>query len=167
MKKKERAEAYKIQDQGFGAVYYKTKNAAGKTVYGQGKTSFLDAKYKEPFYTDMYNFEKYMMTKPDEPTIKVNDSDSKKDDILFNVDTTSKLDEKMKALADEPIVPFANDTIYANSSDMPSATNQVLSDDFEIVFDDEPTLEDSSKDGGAITETYETPTIKENKGKKS
>ena len=37
----------------------------------------------------------------------------------------------------------------------------------EIVFDDEPTLEDSSKDGGAITETYETPTIKENKGKKS
>lgn len=167
VKKKERAEAYKIQDQGFGAVYYKTKNAAGKTVYGQGKTSFLDAKYKEPFYTDMYNFEKYMMTKPDEPTIKVNDSDSKKDDILFNVDTTSKLDEKMKALADEPIVPFANDTIYANSSDMPSATNQVLSDDFEIVFDDEPTLEDSSKDGGAITETYETPTIKENKGKKS
>ena len=167
IKKKERAEAYKIQDQGFGAVYYKTKNAAGKTVYGQGKTSFLDAKYKEPFYTDMYNFEKYMMTKPDEPTIKVNDSDSKKDDILFNVDTTSKLDEKMKALEDEPIVPFANDTIYANSSDMPSATNQVLSDDFEIVFDDEPTLEDSSKDGGAITETYETPTIKENKGKKS
>lgn len=165
IRKKERAEAYKIQDQAFGAVYYKTKNASGKTVYGQGKTSFLDPKYKEPFYTDMYNFEKYMMTKPDSPTIKLNDEDSKKDDKLFNVDTTSKLEEKLKALEDEPIVPFANDTIYANQSDIPSG-NAPLDDDFEIVFDDEPVLEDASKDGGAITETYETPTIKENKGKK-
>ena len=34
-------------------------------------------------------------------------------------------------------------------------------DDFEIIFDDsEPTLEDASKDGGAITESYETPAIK-------
>ena len=164
IKKKERAEAYKIQDQAFGAVYFKTKNAAGKTIYGQGKTAFLDSKYSEPFYTDMYNFEKYMMTKPDTPTITINDEDSKKDDNLFNVDTTSKLEERMKIMADEPIVPFANDTIYANKTDLPSSNGSDIDDDFEIVFDEEdPKLEDASLDGGAITETYETPSIKENK----
>ena len=168
IKKKDRAEAYKIQDQGFGGVYYKTKNAAGKTIYGQGKTSFLDSKYKEHFDTDMYNFEKYMMTKPDSPTIKMDDEETKKDDKLFNVDTTSKLEEKLSIMADEPIVPYANDTIYANKTDLPSSNGSDIDNDFEIVFDDEePTLEDSSIDGGAITETYETPTIKETKNKKN
>ena len=37
-----------------------------------------------------------------------------------------------------------------------------LDDDFDIVIDtgtDTPTLENTKKDGGAITETYETPVI--------
>ena len=37
-------------------------------------------------------------------------------------------------------------------------------EEFEIVFENtDVTLEDSSRDGGAITESYETPTIKINK----
>ena len=38
-----------------------------------------------------------------------------------------------------------------------------IPDDFEIIFEDvDPTLEDSSVDGGAITEDYEPPAIKKN-----
>lgn len=163
-KKKERAEWFKIADQGFGAVYYKTKNATGKTIYGQGKTSFLDAKYKEKSRTLMFNFEKYMMTKPDSPTITINDSDtSSNPDTLFGTNTTSRLNDELRKMESDPIVPIKNDeTIFANSSTTGVAPK--IDDDIEIIFDNlEPTLDNSSRDGGAITETYESPTIKHNK----
>lgn len=163
MRKKERAEWFKIADQGFGAIYYKTKNAAGKTVYGQGKTSFLDSKYKEKARTLMFNFEKYMMTKPENPTITINDSDSSSNpDTLFGTNTTSRLNDELKKVVEDPIIPIKNDeTMFANST--PTGVTPKMDEDIEIIFDNlEPTLEDSSKDGGAITETYETPIIKHN-----
>lgn len=163
-KKKERAEWFKIADQGFGAIYYKTKNATGKTIYGQGKTSFLDSKYKEKSRTLMFNFEKYMMTKPDSPTITINDSDtSSNPDTLFGTNTTSRLNDELIKMESDPIVPIKNDeTIFANSSTTGVAPK--IDDDIEIIFDNlEPTLDNSSRDGGAITETYESPTIKHNK----
>lgn len=169
-RKKERAEWFKIADQGFGAVYYKTKNASGKTIYGQGKTSFLDSKYNEKSRTLMFNFEKYMMTKPESPTITMNDSDSDPDsnpDVLFGTNTISKLNSelnKMSATSSAPIKDDdLNDSIFANNQ---STIGKVpkTDDDIEILFEDlEPTLEDSATDGGAITETYESPSIKHNK----
>ena len=94
VKKKTRAEAYKIQDLGFKAVFFKTKDAKGKTIYGKGKTDFLNSKYKQKSHTLMFNFEKYMMSKPDTPTITLNDSDSANDDTLFGVNTSTKLNQE-------------------------------------------------------------------------
>lgn len=180
IKKKERAEAYKIADQGFGAIYYKTKNAGGKTIYGQGKTSFLNAKYSEKANILMFNFEKYMMSKPENPTITIKDSDSTaNDDLLFGVNTSTKLNQELERITKEPVIPIANDTTrikpspqYQNSNVISDATQEKpdfnsIPDDFEIIFDEpDLKLDDSSQDGGAITEDYESPVIKENKGKK-
>ena len=160
-----RAKPFKITDQGFGAVFYKTKTASGKTVYGQGKTSFLDPKYKERANVAMYNFEKYMMSKPESPSITINDSDSStNDDALFGVNTTSKLSEKMKRIADEPIIGV-NSMTNLEPPKMETTDNiEQNLDDFEIIFDDtENKAENAETDGGAITENYESPTIKHNK----
>ncbi len=173
-KKKERAESYKIAEQGFGKVYYKTKNAAGKTIFGKGKTSFLDAKYKEKFDSQMYNFEKYMMSKPDNPTIIIDDSDDTTDnDNLFGVNTTTRLNEELKKVMDndtneahmDNVVKASEDNtnIFVNSDENTMSEAPDIPDDFEIIFEDvDPTLEDSSVDGGAITEDYEPPAIKKN-----
>ena len=165
MEDKLRAKPFKITDQGFGAVFYKTKTASGKTVYGQGKTSFLDPKYKERANVAMYNFEKYMMSKPESPSITINDSDSStNDDALFGVNTTSKLSEKMKRIADEPIIGV-NSMTNLEPPKMETTDNiEQNLDDFEIIFDDtENKAENAETDGGAITENYESPTIKHNK----
>jgi hypothetical protein len=169
VKEKVRMKSWKIQDQGFGNVYYKTKNASGKSVFGKGKTSFLNEKYKEKANSQMYNFEKYMMNKPDNPTIILKDSDNTtNDDKLFGVNTNEKLNKEIEKLANESIITNqANDTRYVNTeafSKLENNTNTDPLEEFEIVFEDsEVTLEDASKDGGAITESYETPSIKINK----
>ncbi len=174
-KKKERAEAFKIAEQNFGDVFYKTKNAAGKTIFGRGKTSFLDSKYKEKFDTQMFNFEKYMMAKPDTPSIIIDDSDdTTNDDNLFGVNTTTRLNEELKKISNDSILTDNantnvvkasedNASIFANSDENTENQAPDIPDDFEIIFEDiEPTLENSNSDGGAITESYETPAIKKN-----
>ena len=162
VKKKTRAEAYKIQDLGFKNVFFKTKDEKGKTIYGKGKTDFLNSKYKEKAHTLMFNFEKYMMTKPDTPTITINDSDSSaNDDTLFGVNTSTRLNEELAKRANDSIVSSSSN--YSQDEDKKSVELDNL-DNFDIMFENiEPTLEDASKDGGAITETYETAAIKENK----
>ena len=97
VKDKERIKKHKLAELGFGSMFYKTKTANGKTVFGEGKTSFLADKYKQHQNTLMFNFEKYMMSKPDAPTITMNDSDnSTNDDSLFGVNTTNRLKEEIK-----------------------------------------------------------------------
>ncbi|MEG2348308.1 MAG: TraM recognition domain-containing protein [Clostridia bacterium] len=163
MEKKLRAEWFKVAEQGFGAVFFKTKNSYGKTIFGQGKTSFLDGKYMEKSDLLMFNFEKYMMSKPDEPTITINDSDKDSDsDKLFGVNTSSRLNEELNNISSKKEPPVANDETFVNT--VPTNTMPDTNiDDFEIIFDDEPNLEDANVDGGAITETYETSAIKRNK----
>lgn len=164
IRKKERAESFKIQDQGFGAVYYKTKNESGKTIYGQGRTSFLASKYKQKQNVLNYNFEKYMITKPDTPTVVINESDSENDDKLFGVNATQKFMEDLKSSHANDL--NKNDNNSSNYVNIASSTNENLQDMsqniiFEdIVFDNiEPQKENSKVDGGAITESYETPAI--------
>lgn len=169
MNDKDRMKIHKIAEMGFGSIYYKTKNAKGTTVFGEGKTSFLADKYQQKANITNYNFEKYMMTKPDSPSITIDDSDSSKDDTLFGVNTTSRLSEELKKIADEPIVPTSTPytppseaSSNANSSDNSSDNDTSFLDDFDIIFEDDPQVEDASKDGGAITEDYESPVIKRN-----
>ncbi|MEG0873242.1 MAG: type IV secretory system conjugative DNA transfer family protein [Clostridia bacterium] len=167
---KERMKKYKIADMGFGSVFYKTKNAKGTSVYGEGKTSFLDKKYQKKSDVIMYNFEKYMMSKPDNPTITMNDADSKKDDTLFGVNTSSRLSDELNKI-EENIVPNynkeskpSNVNVTNGDTDDNVGDAPIIPDDFEIIFDDdELTLENSAVDGGAITEDYETPAIKQKK----
>lgn len=158
IKKKERAESFKIADQGFGAIYYKTKNAAGKSIYGQGKTSFLDGKYKHKHPAEQYNFEKYMMSKPEGPTINLNTSDSSdNDDKLFGVNTTTRLMDELKSSNEAMFKNTVKEERFANVTTLrPSSVDP----GFEIEFDDlEPRIDNAKIDGGAITETYETPVI--------
>ncbi len=163
IKEKERMKAYKIQDQGFGDVYYKTKTAKGKSVFGKGKTSFLDSKYKEKANVQMFNFEKYMSNKPDSPTITFMDSDtSSNDDNLFGINTTNKLKKELENIANESIISNTNEKKYVNISEFGELenTNENNIQKYDIMFENAtPTLEDSSKDGGAITEKYESPVI--------
>lgn len=157
-KKKERMEGFKLADQPFGNVFFKTKNTAGKTVYGKGKVSFLDSKYNSKKDVLTYNFEKYMMTKPDSPTIIVNDSDdSNNDDTLFGVDTSNKLINELKMVE---IKDTVKEEIYANQTTKDHIEFDPSS--IDIVFEDElePSLDNAKLTGGAITDKYETPTIK-------
>lgn len=170
IRKKARAEGYKIQNQGFGSVYYKTKNAKGTSVFGKGKTSFLDSKYNEKANVQRFNFEKYMMEKPDDSTIIINDSDnSTNDENLFGVSTTSRLKnelEKISNKVDNSLETDINKVTNLTSNENETFVNSQsfdIPDDFEIVFDDSvPTLENTINDGGAITEDYESPIIKIN-----
>lgn len=154
---------YKIQNLGFGSVFYKTKDASGKTVFGTGKTSFLDSKYKQEYPSSMFNFEKYMMSKPDMPTINLNDSDdTSNDDDILGTSTTSKLMDELRSSNDTIITSPITEERYANGDF--SNTNS-LDNDFEIDLDEdeEPAAENAEIDGGAITEDYETPVIKRKK----
>ena len=162
-KKKFRAEWYKIENLGFGSIFYKTKDASGNTVFGKGKTSFLDSKYNKKADTLMFNFEKYMMTKPDSPTITINDSDdSTEDDKIFGVDTVTKLSSELNKLENESILSNGSVSSYENATSPSTPESNNLSDDFEIIFDDGIEVDNSKKNGGAITESYETPSIKKN-----
>ena len=157
VKDKERIKKHKLAELGFGSMYYKTKNAGGKTVFGEGKTSFLAAKYKEKQNTLMFNFEKYMMTKPDSPTITMHDSDtSSNDDKLFGVNTTNRLKDEIKKQAESSNVNTSN-------ADFIKVGNLNDKSDVEIVFDDTTVTLDKQGNGGAITEHYESPIIKRNK----
>ena len=164
-KKKERAESYKIQNLNFREVYYKTKNVKGKSVYGLGKTNFLDSKYKNKYPDAMYNFEKYMMSKPDSPTINISNDDSSDDDQLLGTKTTAKILEQLKSTS-ASITDVKSDDRYANDTYNSDISNE-NSSDFEIEFDDNgshPQL-DKQINGGAISENYESPIIGTNSKK--
>ena len=157
VKDKERIKIHKLAELGFGAMFYRTKSANGKTVFGEGRTTFLDNKYKEKQKTLMFNFEKYMMSKPDAPSITMNDSDTTtNDDKLFGVNTTGRLKQELK----KEISNVNTNTNYIHTRDSVAKTRN---DDFEIVIDNASITLDRQGNGNAITEHYESPIIKRNK----
>ena len=160
IRKKERIEAYKLQDLAFGSCFFKTKNDKGKTIYGQGKTSFLDKKYKSKFTFDVFDFEKYMMSKPTGPTIITNSSDTNSDDSLFGSSIASKLN--MNYSNSDINQNVLSDNKYANIN---SANHNALTKNVEIDFEslDSISIQNSKRDGGAITEDYENAIIKKKK----
>ena len=99
-----------------------------------------------------------MMTKPETPSVIINNSDNAdNDDLLFGVNTSDRLVNDLKMTEIKNTVKeerFANDTTKEPTKFDPNS--------IDIIFEDElePTLDDAKTTGGAITETYETPTIK-------
>ncbi len=159
VKDKERIKVHKLAELGFGSMFYKTKTANGKTIFGEGKTSFLAPKYKQKQNTLMFNFEKYMMSKPDSPTITMNDSDtSTNDDKLFGVNTTSRLKEELRKESNRSNVNSNPSFIKVNN-----VNDEDINKDFEIVFENTDITLDKQGNGGAITEHYVSPIIKRNK----
>lgn len=165
VKDKERIKTHKLAELGFGSMFYKTKNESGKTIFGEGKTGFLDDKYKQKQRTLMFNFEKYMMSKPDNPTITINDSDiSTNDDKLFGVNTTSRLRREVNNNRNNVNV----DTEHVTKSEKVEDTEEtkpqnLVEDDIEIDLGNSDVTLDRQGNGGAITEHYESPIIKRNK----
>ena len=158
IKDKERIKTFKLAELGFGFMFYKTKTSYGKTIFGQARTKFLDKKYSEKQKSLMFNFEKYMMSKPDKPTITIKDSDnSTNDDKLFKVNTTSRLKEE---LSRELKNPSAN---LDPKNFVESRKSSTIDDDFEIIFEDHNSTLDKQGNGNAITEHYESPIIKKNR----
>lgn len=50
----------------FRQVFYKTRNPAGKQIFGRGTTDFVDKKYLSPFSEIKYNFEKFSSPIPND-----------------------------------------------------------------------------------------------------
>ena len=106
----------------------------------------------------MFNFEKYMMSKPDTPTITMNDSDtSTNDDKLFGVNTSNRLKEELKKQSSVSNVNTTPDFIKVGNN------TEDINNDFEIVFENNDVTLDRQGNGNAITEHYESPIIKRNR----
>lgn len=168
IKDKERIKVHKLAELGFGSMFYKTKTASGKSVFGEGKTSFLADKYKQKQNTLMFNFEKYMMSKPESPTITMNESDSSSnDDKLFGVKASSRLKQELKTELEKnknQANVNSSSSVNANTKAPDFVSASDLGEDFEIVFDNNNSkLDSQNSNGGAITEHYESPIIKRNK----
>ena len=153
VKDKDRFKVHKIQENKFGSIYYRTKNAKGNSVFGEGKVTFLDDKYKQKHPAYEYNFEKFMVVKP----------------IDSDFTSVNNISKGGPVIEDDESYIFGTNTNAAKTEDVkvskPEEIKNIdlnLDDDFDIVIDtgtDTPTLENAKKDGGAITETYETPII--------
>ena len=105
----------------------------------------------------MFNFEKYMMSKPDAPSITMNDSDTTtNDDKLFGVNTTGRLKQELK----KEISNVNTNTNYIHTRESVAKSRN---DDFEIIFENQTSTLDKQGNGNAITEHYESPIIKRNK----
>ena len=162
VKDKERFKIHKIQENKFGCVYYKTKNIKGNSVFGEGRVSFLEDRYKQKHPAYEYNFEKFMVIKPIDSDF-VNANNIKNNGPVIEDD-------------DEYIFGTNVDSINQNSSNENSSitnkedkkpelikTFDFNDDDFDIVIDtgisNSPTLENSNTDDNLVTEAHETPVI--------
>jgi len=162
VKDKERFKVHKIQENKFGSIYYRTKNAKGNSVFGEGKVSFIDEKYlqKHPAYE--YDFEKFMVVKPIDSDFTSVDKISNSgpvieddDNYIFgtniNVNNAKKDDEKK---------PEENKVLKTFDFSLDGDDN-----DIDIVIDTgtddptSPTVQDSKFDGGPITEDHEPQVI--------
>ena len=155
MEDKERFKVHKIAEMGFRTIIYKTKNLKGSTIFGQGKTNFLDSKYSQKQPMANYNFEKYMINKPVSSTYNImNDSD---EDNFFgstNSDTANNSVPSQTALFNDDLVQ------EKQSFEIP--------DDFDIVIDTNKTenpnvnqaIPNATKDGAVFE--VENPNLQNN-----
>ena len=99
-----------------------------------------------------------MMSKPDTPTITMNDSDnSTNDDALFGVNTSSRLKKELQKEENN------SSNVNTNPDFITIGNDDNQSDDIEIVIEDGGVTLDQQGNGSAITEHYESPIIKRNK----
>jgi len=65
----ENMKPWHINEMPFRTLYYRTRDAGGKQVFGKGTTDFLDKKYMKKFDTKEYDFEHYANYNPEDPSI--------------------------------------------------------------------------------------------------
>ena len=149
VKDKERFKMHKIAEHKFGYVYYRTKAPNGNSIFGEGKVSFLEDKYKQKHHAQMYNFEKFMINKPVSSDVSVNTTSStayimeednddifatvsndtiSKENIFENPNTTSKIpyndtDNKSPIMENDNLTDVIKEFDFNNN------------DDFDIVID--------------------------------
>lgn len=63
----ENIKPYQLNEMPFRTLYYKTRDAGGKQIFGKGTTDFLDKKYLKQFPTKKYDFESYVNYNPEDP----------------------------------------------------------------------------------------------------
>jgi len=81
----------------FRHVFYRTRNGAGKQIFGRGITDFVDKKYLSPFSEIKYNFDKYSSPIPDGATESIQtkkapniiDDDQQINDVLIGASNIS------------------------------------------------------------------------------
>ncbi len=159
MEDKDRFKVHKIAEMGFKTVIYKTKNLKGSTIFGQGKTSFLDSKYSQKQPMANYNFEKFMLTKPTVSTYNImNDSDE--DNFFGSINNDTAIDSAPTQAA------LFNDDIVAQKQSFE------IPDDFDIVIDtnknenptQSPQAAPSATPDGAVFEVENTDLQNNNSG---
>ena len=171
IKDKERFKVQKIAEHPFGFVYFKTKKANGNTLFGEGKTEFLGATYKEKHPTYMYNFEKYMINKPigssdnnidnsgilddNDDFIYLNNTNN--DEINFeldNINIEDTINDSVDPILTDPETnkdfDDDNESIVSGPITEEKSFNFTDDDDFDIVIDtgtDGPINEDKDYNG--------------------
>ena len=98
--------AGKVQSLKFKYVIYKTKDLSGKSLIGQAKIDFLEARYKEKQKIKTYNFSKYSR------------GSSVSNESSDNESTDGKFDLKHINFNGKPNNPNDMDPIQMNNSDM-------------------------------------------------
>ena len=150
VKDKERFKVHKISEHKFGYIYYRTKAPNGNSIFGEGKVSFLEDKYKQKHPAYMYNFEKFMINKPVSSDVSVNTNSSSTAYIMEEDDDNIFKTVSNDAISKEPIfenpntaggVPY-NDTDNKppimendNLTDVIKQFDFNSDDDFDIIID--------------------------------
>jgi len=109
----------------FRHVFYRTRNGAGKQIFGRGITDFVDKKYLSPFAEIKYNFAKYSSPIPDqaqplttsnsEPNI-IDDANYDNDILIGAANISIPIVNTAKALKDSE--ETINNIEYIDNSDI-------------------------------------------------
>ena len=152
VKDKERFKVHKIAEHKFGYIYYRTKLPNGNSVFGEGKVSFLEDKYKQKHPAYMYNFEKFMINKPVSSDVSMS-TDTTPSSTAYIMEEDN--DNIFGTISNEPITneqflenPMGSQELPHNDTDNPPAImenddlNEAIKtfdfnndDDFDIVID--------------------------------
>lgn len=65
----ENIKPYQLNEMPFRTLYYRTRDAKGSQIFGNGTTDFLDKKYLKRYSMKEYDFEHYANYNPDDPGV--------------------------------------------------------------------------------------------------
>lgn len=66
----ENIKPFYLAEMPFKTVYYKTRDAGGKAIFGKGSTDFIDKRFLKKFELKEYDFRMYVNYNPDDTTLR-------------------------------------------------------------------------------------------------